>query len=227
MKALTLHQPWAQFVALGVKTIETRSWSTDYRGRLLIHAGAQRSHHGKFYLFARCALIAGHITKERERAIRYMEIPFGAIVASCELVNVLPVLEGTAELALAEPRPCLVPHGNELTMWTGNGYEGWDVDDQLPYGDFTPGRYAWILEDIKPVEERCPACWGVHGRIGMPGHCWGEDDGRRFRYHSRGDCVLCDCCDEPCVLCGSQGGDAGVCDPIPAKGKQGLWEWTP
>lgn len=38
MKALTLWQPWASLVALGVKTIETRSWSTSHRGPLAIHA---------------------------------------------------------------------------------------------------------------------------------------------------------------------------------------------
>lgn len=38
MKALTLTQPWATLVALGAKTIETRSWHTCYRGPLAIHA---------------------------------------------------------------------------------------------------------------------------------------------------------------------------------------------
>lgn len=38
MKAITLTQPWATFVAHGIKTIETRSWSTAYRGWLAIHA---------------------------------------------------------------------------------------------------------------------------------------------------------------------------------------------
>ncbi len=38
MKALSLWQPWASAMALGFKKIETRSWSTKYRGPLLIHA---------------------------------------------------------------------------------------------------------------------------------------------------------------------------------------------
>jgi hypothetical protein len=38
MKALSLHQPWATLMAMGVKQVETRSWSTKYRGPLLIHA---------------------------------------------------------------------------------------------------------------------------------------------------------------------------------------------
>lgn len=38
MKALSLWQPWASAVALGFKKNETRSWPTNYRGPLLIHA---------------------------------------------------------------------------------------------------------------------------------------------------------------------------------------------
>lgn len=38
VKALTLHQPWATFVARGFKTLETRSWRTRHRGLLAIHS---------------------------------------------------------------------------------------------------------------------------------------------------------------------------------------------
>lgn len=36
MKAISLKQPWANLVADGKKTIETRKWSTKYRGDLII-----------------------------------------------------------------------------------------------------------------------------------------------------------------------------------------------
>lgn len=39
MKAITLWQPWASLIAWGVKSYETRSWWTPYRGQLAIHAG--------------------------------------------------------------------------------------------------------------------------------------------------------------------------------------------
>jgi hypothetical protein len=35
-KAISLKQPWANLVASGKKTIETRKWSTRYRGDLII-----------------------------------------------------------------------------------------------------------------------------------------------------------------------------------------------
>ncbi len=40
MKVLTLKQPWATLVAEGIKQYEFRSWKTNYRGKVLIHAGA-------------------------------------------------------------------------------------------------------------------------------------------------------------------------------------------
>ena len=36
MKAISLYQPYASWIAQGKKTIETRFWSTKYRGDLLI-----------------------------------------------------------------------------------------------------------------------------------------------------------------------------------------------
>src|SRR5260370_15561588 len=43
MKALTVRQQFAGLVVDGVKTVENRSWRTDYRGVLLVHAGLSRA----------------------------------------------------------------------------------------------------------------------------------------------------------------------------------------
>lgn len=40
IKTITLKQPWATLVAEGVKKYEFRSWKCNYRGKILIHAGA-------------------------------------------------------------------------------------------------------------------------------------------------------------------------------------------
>lgn len=40
IKTLTLKQPWATLVAKGMKIYEFRPWKTNYRGKILIHAGA-------------------------------------------------------------------------------------------------------------------------------------------------------------------------------------------
>lgn len=38
MKALSIIQPHAELIRIGLKLIETRSWCTNYRGEILIHA---------------------------------------------------------------------------------------------------------------------------------------------------------------------------------------------
>lgn len=39
MKAISIRQPWAHLIAEGIKTVECRSWTTKYRGPLLICVG--------------------------------------------------------------------------------------------------------------------------------------------------------------------------------------------
>ncbi len=42
MKALTICQPYAQLIVRSEKRVENRSWSTNYRGPIAIHAGKSR-----------------------------------------------------------------------------------------------------------------------------------------------------------------------------------------
>ena len=42
MKVLSLTEPYATLIKNGSKTIETRSWKTNYRGRLYIHASSTK-----------------------------------------------------------------------------------------------------------------------------------------------------------------------------------------
>lgn len=37
--ALSIRQPWAELIMSGKKTMELRSWTTDYRGLLFVHTG--------------------------------------------------------------------------------------------------------------------------------------------------------------------------------------------
>jgi hypothetical protein len=41
MKTITVKQPWAWLQIEGIKDIENRTWPTNYRGRVLIHAAAK------------------------------------------------------------------------------------------------------------------------------------------------------------------------------------------
>lgn len=41
MKALSIKQPWASLIAHGIKNIENRTWKTNFRGKIYIHASAK------------------------------------------------------------------------------------------------------------------------------------------------------------------------------------------
>lgn len=41
MKAISIRQPWAWLIVNGHKDIENRSWDTNYRGQVLIHASSK------------------------------------------------------------------------------------------------------------------------------------------------------------------------------------------
>jgi hypothetical protein len=68
MKALTICQPYATMIARGEKRVENRSWQTNYRGLLYIHAGKSRS----------------WLQEGDEED--YPGMPFGAVVAVARLV---------------------------------------------------------------------------------------------------------------------------------------------
>ena len=42
VRAVSLWEPWASYMRLGLKTIETRSWATNHRGPLLICAARRK-----------------------------------------------------------------------------------------------------------------------------------------------------------------------------------------
>jgi activating signal cointegrator 1 len=79
-QALSLLQPWASLVAMGLKTIETRSWRTAYRGTLLIHASLGRK--GK--ILATGLPFSKYI-------LDFDALPFGAIIGQVQLDEIVPV----------------------------------------------------------------------------------------------------------------------------------------
>lgn len=42
MKTISIRQPWASLICAGIKDVENRTWKTNYRGKLLIHAGSAK-----------------------------------------------------------------------------------------------------------------------------------------------------------------------------------------
>ena len=168
LRAISLWQPHASLVALGVKPIETRSWATKYRGRLLIHAAA--TDRGGVLMAAVPALNAvGYCENPMCREVhgggRLRPLPLGAFVATCTLIDVVPIIDRYSGVRSARDRVLTVDHTDGgLVVVTPDDLPVWrDVTDQRPYGDFTPGRYAWLLADVEALPEPIPA----RGRQGL------------------------------------------------------------
>lgn len=54
MKAISVRNPWAYFIMIDEKTIEVRTWKTDYRGDLLICSSASPKIEGMISGYALC-----------------------------------------------------------------------------------------------------------------------------------------------------------------------------
>ena len=146
MKAITLHQPWASLVAIGAKRIETRSWKTNYRGELAIHASKTSNKNicqSGIEPFFTILKQAGFIEIKNGRLIDYL--PRGVIIATCNLFD-------CREITVR-----MLTDSKEHIGWYINGYF-WKFDyREREFGDFTIGRYAWFLKDVKILSEQIPA----------------------------------------------------------------------
>lgn len=185
MRCITLHQPWASLVAAGVKTIETRSWPTKHRGQLLIHAA--QSHKTWDQLDAPSLMSERQTIQAVLGAFGVIEpdgrswpspwidedaiylgwdvkLPLGAVVAVAQLVDCVPITNAWPE---NDGRHVLLGGDQRLWLYRGHPYNEWprpeDVTDQLPFGDYRPGRWAWLLEDIRALPAPVPA----RGRQGL------------------------------------------------------------
>lgn len=142
MKALTLTQPWATLVALRYKRIETRSWSTRYRGPLAIHAakglpkGLRRGD----------TMELGPFEVERDAAGLLLRgptawpyrLPLGAVVTVVDLIGVERITRGIGD--------------HDEDVYLGHVKAGPAQGLELELGDYRSGRYGWLLG----------SAWGRH-----------------------------------------------------------------
>lgn len=127
MKVLSLKEPFATLIKNKKKYIETRSWKTNYRGEIYIHASLTKI--GKS-IDGRAELI---------NLIGDDEMNYGNIICKCQLVD---CIEMTEEF---------------INKIKNKEYQ------QYICGNYALGRYAWILEDIEPLEKPIPA----KGQLGI------------------------------------------------------------
>lgn len=130
MKLISLWEPWATLMALGEKRIETRSWRTHYRGPLAIHASK------------------GGLTAEQAKdchkkpffrdALACRKLYPGHIVAIVNLLDCCPM----------EDTGCLAGVFSD--------YPELNTPKERAFGDYSPGRWAWVTEDYFRLPEPIP-----------------------------------------------------------------------
>lgn len=149
VKVISLLQPWASLAAAGHKKIETRSWNTKYRGEIYIHASAgwsrlqnELSCSDPFYnKLLELGFIGG-------KAAHKCGLPLGAIIGKANLVDTI--------------ESDIVNHPK--TSGISIKFNHWQFTEQeLAFGDYSPGRYGWLLSDPVLFEKPIPA----KGKLGI------------------------------------------------------------
>ena len=91
MKVLSLTEPYATLIKNGIKQVETRSWKTNYRGKLYIHASSTK------------------VSKEDRGNAALMSLVdtdalnYGNIICSCELVDCVKMTDELIEEIKQDP----------------------------------------------------------------------------------------------------------------------------
>lgn len=136
LKCITIHQPYATLIMLGIKTFETgRSWCPPARYRdepLWIHA-------------------SGKVPRQPDLLEKFPEVsgvplPLGAILGSVRLGDYwrMDSYHGGEEDGYASYDPIMT--NQKAPHETKNAPE-----EQERLGFFLPGTYAWELHDPKPL----------------------------------------------------------------------------
>ncbi|MGB6296551.1 MAG: DNA N-6-adenine-methyltransferase [Rivularia sp. (in: cyanobacteria)] len=84
LKAISLWQPWASLIPLGLKHYETRSWKTKYRGKLLICSTAKSTKTQHLHYLKICNDIELPEWNETN-------FPHGCAIAVCDLVDCIEI----------------------------------------------------------------------------------------------------------------------------------------
>jgi hypothetical protein len=143
MKAITILQPWASLIACGAKKIETRSWATKYRGKIAIHAGKGTEN---ISLCKQQIFWSNLWTYEMAAAYTLQQrinnfLPLGAVIAIADLTDCLRVV-GKVSLTIGNQKRIVTVLENDMRV----------MGNELEFGDYTIGRYAWLLENIQAIK---------------------------------------------------------------------------
>ena len=145
MKAITILQPFASLIACGAKQIETRSWATKYRGKIAIHAGKAGN--------TELCLANPYYSTLNQLGEDPYKLPLGAVIAIADLVDCYYIVyhPGT-NIDVAKNIKIGAESMTENKRDSDFGKYIVPSDQEFAFGDWTPGRYAWILENVRPIE---------------------------------------------------------------------------
>lgn len=129
MKALSICQPFAHLIAKADgdparKRVENRTWPTDYRGPLAIHAGKSRD-----WIQLNDSGMA-----DEQYGIPLADMAFGAIVATCHLVACIQFE--------------VIQSGTVLTtFYNGSVFDLYWLRDH----EHTEGPWCWVLGGMQKL----------------------------------------------------------------------------
>jgi hypothetical protein len=174
MKAISLWQPWAALMAIGAKRIETRGWSTNYRGPLVIHAAKTWKKEQQAMLDSEpfASALSGRRAFMDDGPVK---LEFGAAIAVVNLVGCERVTEQNR------------PSGDELAFG----------DYSLTVGVYRPDRYMWQTQFVDLQELTRPLVFTGHqGFFEIPDELiWPYLD------HEVMWCQVCGCTADDCSAC--------------------------
>lgn len=111
MKVLTIREPWASLIVYGYKKYEFRSWKTNYRGKVLIHAGL--------------GIDSDKLDRFKNYGIEYSK---GAIIGEAEIVDCILVDKEFNE-ELRKINPTVYDKSNYTETYA------WKLDNVKKYDD--------------------------------------------------------------------------------------------
>ena len=105
---LTIRQPWASAIFLAGKDVENRGWTTDYRGRLWIHAGRFKSRDEP-----------DRWAKRHRLWVPEEPLPRGVILGSVELVEIVANADSAWALRVTPLAAAPTATASRAVPWTG------------------------------------------------------------------------------------------------------------
>lgn len=177
MKAISLWQPWASLIACGAKPYETRDWAPPAAligHYIAIHAAKKidkdaaefaeelcygQHKEGGFELAEKLSASCDRAPDSIMGIFGNSCMPIGCIVATAML---------DAAFKLGEPaQGTVIPAASVVERMTSRPMPDCLTVRYDTFGDYAPGRWAWLLRDVKPTNPPIPMK-GAQGFFELP-----------------------------------------------------------